>query len=228
MNYICIYNQGEFHYYGCDKFKSGNDYIIGRNTPDPHIVFDPELPDIGSEYGKITSRYHNLYYTEFFNDIPTRFNNHCITNETFPISISGNIFNVFSFMKKGIANVDNTFYYPAAFMFLSREFNNWSHFPLDPLEEEYIKIGGSFLNDDVFLDETPHGFLTLIYTEAKDCYYLSVSDETRNKFLMISDDNLLLPLEGTKELDFTVTYRFIYDNTYMFIIGGPVILYARI
>lgn len=225
MNYICIYNQGEFHYYGCDEFKSGNNYIIGRNIPDPHIIFDPELPDMGSEHGKITSRYHSLYYTEFFNDTPTRFNNHCITNETFPISISGNIFNVFSFMKKGIDNVDNPFYYPAAFMFLSREFDIWTDVKMNG---EDIIMGGSFLYDDVFLEETPHGFLTLIYTEAKDCYYLKVSEEARNKFLMITDDNLLLPLEETQELDFTVTYRFIYDNKYMFIIGGPVILYARI
>lgn len=233
MSYICIYNIHDiytpkgFTPYGEEDFEEGKDYLLGRETPgfQPDIRLRPEIETMSEKHGKITSCYGNLYYTEFFNKVPTRFNNTPITNETFPISLFENVPNVFSFMEYNPENAETAFY-PAAFMFLSRERDNWGVYHI---QSEFFTIGGRWsCENHLFLPDTPYEFLTFIYMEAKDNYYLKVSKEAWDNFVMITDDNLVVPVTENMELDFSVTYRFVYANKYMFIIGGSVILYATI
>lgn len=226
MGYLCIYTQNGFTYNGEDCFEEEKDYLLGKEAPgfQPDICLEPEIDTMSKKHGKITSCYGHLYYTEFFNKIPTRFNNAPITDETFPISLSDNIPDIFSFMEYNSENAATGFY-PAAFMFLSRERDNWDVYHI---QSEFFTIGGSSFHDYLVLPDTPHEFLTFIYMEAKDNYYLKVSKEAKDNFVMITDDNLVVPVTENMELDFSVTYRFVYANKYMFIIGGPVILYATI
>lgn len=222
MDYLCIYEDGNFRTYDACDFKEGEEYFLGFDQ-DNYLDIGQDLEFLNRNriYGKITSRYRHLYYTELFYSNPTYINNQRIFDETFPLLISGKMCNVFSFMdEKG---------YPFAFIFLSNDEAQWKEYEMEPW---HMTIGGSIRNSDQFLENTPPDFMTFTFVEGSEtndaCYYLSISEEAREDFWMINDNNMIAPLEENMRLELKRTYRFLYDDRYMFIIGGAVILYAKL
>ena len=106
MSYLCTFDGTKklTPYSTSDHFKEGESYILERKDleyeTDISICQYSSLQDINTKYGRITCLYQNLYYTEYLNELPTQFNNHRISGETFPITMTGNMPNVFSFMRK--------------------------------------------------------------------------------------------------------------------------------
>lgn len=245
MSYLCIYDGISFSYHPNSDFKDGQKYTVGRWSPEyqPDICLGPEFQDISTRQGKITSRYNNLYYTESLNKMPVRFNNHSISEETFPICLNGNVLNVFSFMQRDECNPDEVF--PAAYMFSSPEMYIWDDYNIyeafqnkfarfqngaDKKGEHYdqLKICGSISESDLELEDVPYDFLTFFYIEGKKDYYLCVSEEAQDKFYLVNDDNELVSFENNFALESDTTYRFVYDDKYLFIFGGQILLYARL
>lgn len=227
MSYLCIFD-GDFTYYNeSDYFKEGESYILEKKDLEYEttisLCLDPTHQNISIKQRRISSLYQNLYYTEFFYELPTQFNNHSISNETFPISMNGNLLNVFSFMRKDPYNSEKIF--PVAFMFLSARDDNWDFYSM---EYETIKVGGSYMECDIYLNDVPYDFLTFSYNPGHEKFQLDVSEEARNNFFLINDDNTMEPLENELLLEESKTYRFIYNDKYTFIVGGSFILYARL
>lgn len=229
MSYLCIFD-GDFAYYNeSDYFKEGKSYLLEKKDfeYETNISFRPysalQNMDMQISQGRITYLYQNLYYTEYLNELPAQFNNHSIFEETFPISMERNLPNVFSFMRKDPANPEKNF--PVIFMFLSTHKNNWDFYYM---QGETIRINGSGMAKEIELDDVPYDFLTFSYNESKELYQLDVSEDALNNFFLINDDNVLISLENELLLENSKTYRFIYDDKYIFIVGGAFILYARL
>lgn len=229
MSYLCIFD-GDFAYYNeSDYFKEGKSYILEKKDLEyeTNISFRPysalQNMDMQISQGRITYLYQNLYYTEYLNELPTQFNNHSIFEETFPISMERNLPNVFSFMRKDPADPEKIF--PVVFMFLSAHKNNWDFYFM---QTETIRINGSGMGREIELDDVPYDFLTFSYNESKQAYQLDTSEDVRNIFFLINDDNVLISLENELLLENAKTYRFIYDDKYIFIVGGSFILYAKL
>jgi len=229
MSYLCTFDGTKklTPYSTSDHFKEGESYILERKDleyeTDISICQYSSLQDINTKHGRIICLYQNLYYTEYLNELPTQFNNHRISGETFPITMTGNMPNVFSFMRKDPNDPGNVF--PIAFMFLSDSENNWKYYSM---EYETIKVCGSLLDHDLFLGDAPSDFLTFYCLEGEKGYRLKVSEEAQEKFFLMNNDNVLEYFENGSLLSWSKTYRFIYDDTYAFIIGGAFILYARL
>lgn len=229
MSYLCIFDgtKKPTPYSISDHFKEGESYILERKDLEYEtgisIFQDPSLQDINAKHGRITCLYQNLYYTEYLNELSTQFNNHNISGEAFPIIMTGNMPNVFSFMRNDPNDPGNVF--PVAFMFLSASENNWEYYSMT---YETIKVCGSLLDHDLFLDDVPGDFLTFYCLDGEKGYRLKVSEEAQEKFFLMNNDNVLESFENGALLNWSKTYRFIYDDTYAFIIGGAFILYARL
>ena len=134
-----------------------------------------------------------------------------------------NLPNVFSFMRKDHTNPEKIF--PVIFMFLSAHKDNWNFYFM---QTETIRINGSGMAREIELNDVPYDFLTFSYNESKELYQLDVSEDALNNFFLINDDNVLISLENELLLENSKTYRFIYDDKYIFIVGGSFILYARL
>ena len=126
-------------------------------------------------------------------------------------------------MRKDPADPEKIF--PVVFMFLSAHKNNWDFYFM---QTETIRINGSGMGREIELDDVPYDFLTFSYNESKQAYQLDTSEDVRNNFFLINDDNVLISLENELLLENAKTYRFIYDDKYIFIVGGSFILYAKL
>ncbi|MDU3304740.1 MAG: hypothetical protein E7F06_01495 [Lachnospiraceae bacterium] len=226
MSYLLVFNNYDIYYLDTYKFLDTKKHLVGRIDTEtdvlPDVYFSPELNSIGRKQGYIQSRYGHLYYTESSNHFPTRFNNHSFSDETFPISNSGNIYNVFTFIHQ-----DG---YPIGFMFLV-ENQNWDFHQLDGTD---VIIGSEphreiFLSEDkdlLVLENTPERFLNLTFID--DHYFIQVSKEEAPLFYLIDDNNNMKNLTENMRLDPAKTYRFLYREEYMFIIGGDILLYGKL
>lgn len=245
MSYLYIYDGISLSCHAYSDFKERGEYVLGRWSPEyqPDIFLGSEFRDMNTHQGRITVYHNNLYYSEGLNKLPTQFNNHIISEETFPISVTGNIVNVFSFMQRNENNPDELF--PAAFMFSSPEtyiwrdyniyeafHNKYTRFQNGLLEEweccDQLKVCGDMLKYDLDLEDVPYDFLTFYSIEGEMDYHLCISEEAQDKFCMINDDNEIVPFESNSALKPDRTYRFIYDDKYLFIFGGQIFLYARL
>lgn len=245
MSYLYIYDGISFSYHAYSEFKEGENYVLGKWSPEyqPDICVGPEFQNMSAHQGKITAYYNNLYYSEELNELPAQFNNHNISEETFPISLTGNIVNVFSFMQRNENNPDEVF--PAAFMFSYPEAYKWKPYNIEEaFHDKYnrfqngdfndwegynqLKICSSILEFDLELEDVPYDFLTFYFIEGEKNHRLCVSEEAQEKFRLVNDDNEIVPFESNSALKPDRTYRFIYDDKYLFIFGGQIFLYARL
>ena len=245
MSYLYIYDGSSFSCHAYSDFKEKEEYFLGRWSPEyqPDICFGFEFCDMNIRQGRITVYHNNLYYSEGLNRLPAQFNNHIISEETFPIGVTGNIVNVFSFMQRDENNPNEVF--PAAFMFSSPETHIWGDYNIyeafynkrdrfqNGFFEEWeccdqLKIRGDILESDLVLEDAPYDFLTFYSIEGERDYRLCISEEVQNKFCQVNDDNEVVPFESNSALKPDRTYRFIYDDKYLFIFGGQILLYARL
>ena len=226
MSYLLIFDNYTIRYLDTSKFLDGKLHSVGRIDTEtgiqPDVHFSPELISIGRKQGYIQSKYGHLYYTESSNHFPTRFNNYGFSDETFPISNSGSIYNVFTFMHQ-----DGS---PIAFMFLV-ENKNWNFRQLDGTDviignEPHEEIFQFEDTDTIVLEHTPERLLNLSFID--EHYFLQVSEEATPFFFIIDDDNNIKTLTENIRLDPTKTYRFLYREEYMFVIGGDILLYGKI
>ena len=80
--------------------------------------------------------------------------------------------------------------------------------------------------DTIVLEHTPERLLNLSFID--EHYFLQVSEEATPFFFIIDDDNNIKTLTENIRLDPTKTYRFLYREEYMFVIGGDILLYGKI
>lgn len=226
MSYLLVFDNYEIRCLDTSKFLDGKLHSVGRIDTEtgiiPDVHFNPELISIGRKQGYIQSQYGHLYYTESSNHFPTRFNNCSFSDETFPICNSGSIYNVFTFMHQ-----DG---YPIAFMFLV-ENKDWSFHQLDGTDvtigsEPHEEIFQFEDSDTIVLENIPARLLNLTFID--EHYFVQVSEEAAPFFGIIDDDNNIKALTENIRLDPTKTYRFLYREEYLFVIGGDILLYGKI
>ena len=225
MSYLLIFDNYTIRYLDTSKFLDGNsiplDVLILRQEFNQMFI-QSRINLYRKKQGYIQSKYGHLYYTESSNHFPTRFNNYGFSDETFPISNSGSIYNVFTFMHQ-----DGS---PIAFMFLV-ENKNWNFHQLDGTDviignEPHEEIFQFEDTDTIVLEHTPERLLNLSFID--EHYFCRYQKKPLHFFFIIDDDNNIKTLTENIRLDPTKTYRFLYREEYMFVIGGDILLYGKI
>lgn len=217
MGFLLVYENRNIRFYYMKEFREEGTYSVGRIDEEkkiyPDISFDPESQSISRKQGSISVLYGQLYYTEKHNNNPTHLNNYILNDETFQMANDGSAYNVFSFMHS-----DG---YPIAFMFLVDN-EEWNY---EELEGDDIKIGGS--NEaDVYIEELPEELMELDNVDGH--YFIHVKEEELEKFWYIDDNNDFIELHRNMRLEWDKTYRFLYNDEYLFIVGGRTILYGKV
>lgn len=215
MKYLLVYQNYSIQHYPQNKLIPNEEYSVGRNTSEnhPYIGFDSSLKFIGRQHGLITTLHNRLYYIGSNNLAPTFFNNQKLRNGTFPLESGQNISNVFTIKESR---------YPQVFIFTS-DHADWN---LCRLRKNDIKIGNLQGNNDIIIDDVLREIAIFQFVGGQ--YYLLVSEPAKNDFTQVNDDNTIENIYENICLDKEKTYRFIYKKTFMFIVGGPVILYGKI
>lgn len=177
------------------------------------VSFDSSLTFIGRQHGMITSMHDCLYYIGLPNLAPTFFNNQKMKRGTFPLEAEHDLTNIFTIKETK---------YPQAFLFAS-DHSDWN---LCRLRKNDVKIGNLTGNNDIVLDDNLKEIAVLQFIGGQ--YYLIISESAQSDFFQINDDNTIENIHENLCLDKEKTYRFTYKEKYMFIVGGPVILYGKI
>lgn len=215
MKYLMVYQKYSIQFYPQKKLTPYEKYSVGRTTADnhPYIGFDSSLNFIGRQHGAITSIHNRLYYSVGFNLAPTLFNNQKIRTGIFPLESGKNLTNVFTIKETK---------YPQAFIFTS-DHADWD---LCRLRKKDIKIGNLAGNNDIVLEDELEKIA--VFQFVGNQYYLVISEPAKDSFFQINDDNFVENISENICVDKEKTYRFVYKKRYMFIVGGPVILYGKI
>lgn len=215
MKYLIVYQKYSIQCYPQKEMIPNEKYSVGRITEDnqPYVSFDSSLTFIGRQHGMVTSMHDRLYYIGLSNLAPTFFNNQKMKRGTFPLEAGQDLTNVFTIKETK---------YPQAFLFTS-DHADWN---LCRLRKNDVKIGNLTGNTDIVLDDNLKEIAVLQFIGGQ--YYLIISESAQNDFFQINDDNTIENIHENLCLDKEKTYRFIYKEKYMFIVGGPVILYGKI
>lgn len=215
MKYLLVYQKYSIQCYPQKEMIPNEKYSVGRITEDnqPYVSFDSSLTFIGRQHGMVTSMHDRLYYIGLSNLAPTFFNNQKMKRGTFPLEAGQDLTNVFTIKETK---------YPQAFLFTS-DHADWN---LCRLRKNDVKIGNLTGNTDIVLDDNLKEIAEFQFIGGQ--YYLIISEPARNDFLQIEDDNTVKKIYENLCMDKEKTYRLIYKKEYMFIVGGPVILYGKI